>query len=479
MRNSSASPGRLRRSEADVTYDLAIVGAGSAAFAAAIHARRKDLRVVMIERGQVGGTCVNVGCIPSKALLAAAEARRAAAAPRFPGISTTAAAVDLPSLIAGKSEMVAGMRQDKYLDLARDYGWDIISGAARFIKGPALNVNGATIEARQYLIATGSLPWAPPIEGLDAAGYLTSTAAMELEKLPKSLLVIGGNYIGLELGQLFAHLGTDVTIVEALDRIAPHEEPEVSGALAGVFTDEGLATHTGARVVRVRCGGELVAEVHQNGVTRELSASHVLVAAGRRPNTQGLSLEEVGVKVGRDGEVLVNEHLRTSSERIWAAGDVTGHPQFVYVAGAHGTAVVDNAFDHAGRAIDYRTLPRVTFTAPNIAAVGMTEAEAEQAGLNCESRTIPLTVVPRAIVNRDTRGVVKIVAERRSGRVRGVHMLGHNAADAILAGVYAIECGMTVQQLATIWCPYLTIAEGIKLAAQAFTTDVAKLSCCA
>jgi mercuric reductase len=192
-----------------------------------------------------------------------------------------------------------------------------------------------------------------------------------------------------------------------------------------------------------------------------------------------LALETVGVMLGKKGEVLVNEQLRTTNERIWAAGDVTGHPQFVYVAGVHGAVAVDNAFEHAGRTVNYRTLPRVTFTTPNIASVGMTEAEAQGAGIECECRSIPLEFVPCALVNRDTRGLVKIVAESKSGVVRGVHMLAPNAGDAILAGVYAIECAMTVKQVANIWCPYLTIAEGIKLAAQAFTMEVAKLSCCA
>ncbi|MCA1853965.1 MAG: NAD(P)/FAD-dependent oxidoreductase, partial [Beggiatoa sp.] len=287
-------------------------------------------------------------------------------------------------------------------------------------------------------------------------------------------------YIGLEMGQLFAHLGSRVTLVEALDRIAPHEEPEISEALSGVLGDEGLTLRTGATVSKVRReGADIVATVSGDGGSDELRASQLLIATGRRAQTDGLGLEAVGVTLGKKGEVVVDEQLRTTNERIWAAGDVTGHPQFVYVAGVHGAVAVDNAFEHGGRTVNYRTLPRVTFTTPNIASVGITEAEAQQAGVECECRSIPLDVVPRALVNRDTRGLVKIVAESQSGLVRGVHMLAPNAGDAILAGVYAIECGMTVKQVANIWCPYLTIAEGIKLAAQSFTMEIAKLSCCA
>lgn len=462
-----------------MTHDLAIVGGGSAAFSAAIHARRKGLSVVMVERGEIGGTCVNVGCIPSKALLAAAEARHTAAAHRFPGIETTAARVDMGALIASKDAIVGDLRAYKYIDLAQEYGWEILRGRARFAPGPVLETNGRTIEARHYLIATGSHPWVPPIAGLTDVPYLTSTSAMELQEIPPSLLVLGGNYIGLELGQLFARLGSRVTIVEALERIAPQDEPEISAILAGVLRDEGLTLLTGATVTKAARGGsDVIVTVQGGGQTHDVRVSTLLIAAGRRPDTADLNLDAVGVTTGRKGEVTVNAGLRTAHERIWAAGDVTGLPQFVYVSGVHGTVAVDNAFNAASRTIDYRTMPRVTFTSPNIAAVGLTEAEAERAGLDCECRSIPLDLLPRALVNRDTRGVVKIVAERTSGLVRGVHMLAPNAGDAILAGVYAIECGMTVHQLANIWSPYLTISEGIKLAAQAFTMDVAKLSCC-
>lgn len=460
-------------------YDLAIIGAGSAAFAAAIHARRKQRRVLMIERGEIGGTCVNVGCIPSKALLAAAETRHTADIRRFPGIDSAAGPVQMGPLVNGKDLIVRDLREDKYIDLAREYKWEIVRGSARFVGGPALEVDGRRVEASHYLIATGSKPWIPPIDGIEEAGYLTSDNAMELNELPESLIVIGGNYIGLELGQLFAYLGSRVTIVEALDRIAPYEEPEISETLAGILRDEGIAVHTSAKVVNVQRQADGVSvAVAAGGTSRELRASQVVVATGRRAETAGLNLESIGVRTGPKSEVVVDDYLRTTNPRVWAAGDVTGQPQFVYVAGAHGVLVVDNAFEDARRTMDYRTLPRVTFTIPNIAAVGMTEAEAEKAGFDCECRSIPLDVVPRALVSRDTRGLVKVVAERNTGIVRGIHMLAHNAGDSILAGVYAIDCGMTVNRLANLWCPYLTMSEGIKLAAQAFTLDVSKLSCC-
>ncbi|WP_199429518.1 mercury(II) reductase [Qaidamihabitans albus] len=468
-------------------FDLAIIGSGGAAFAAAIAARREGRSVVMIERGTVGGTCVNTGCVPSKALLAAAEARHVAlSADRFPGVRACADEVAFAELIAGKAELVAGMRQDKYAGLAAEYGWDIVTGQARFVDGPALEVGLADdetrrIEAGHYLVATGAVPWTPPVDGLGEVGHLTSATAMELDTLPESMLVVGGNYVGLEQAQLFSRLGVRVDVVEMEDRLAPAEEPEISEALARVFADEGIGVHPGTVLVRVhREGGQVIAELRNpGGRTRRLRAGELLMATGRRPFTEGLGLDAVGARTGERGEVVVDEHLRTGNPRIWAAGDVTGHPQFVYVAGAHGAVVVDNAFHHAGRTLDYHHLPRVTFTSPQAAAAGLTDAEAQAMGHDCECRVLPLEHVPRAQVNRDTRGLVKLVAERHTGRLLGAHVLADGAGEVIATAVYALQHRMTVHEMGELWCPYLTMAEALKLAAQTFTRDVAKLSCCA
>ncbi len=458
-------------------YDLAIIGSGGAGFAAAIAATTKGLSVVMVERAVIGGTCVNVGCIPSKVLLAAAEARHVAVAGRFPGIATQAGPVDMAGLIGGKADLVEMLRREKYEDLALDYGWALRRGNARFVEGPALEVDGERIEAAQYLVATGAAPWVPAVPGLEEAGYLTSTSALELQALPESLIVVGGNYVGLEMGQTFARLGSSVTLLEALPRLAPGEEPEVSEVISEVLGDEGVAVWTSAALARVsRDADKVVARV---GDGREVRAEAILMATGRRPVTAGLGLGAVGVETGRVGQVVVDKELRTANPRIWAAGDVTGAPQFVYVAGAHGATVVDNAFAGAGRQLDYAHLPRVTFTTPAIAAVGLTDAQVADAGLDCTCSVLPLAYVPRAIVNRDTRGLVKIVAEKTSRRVVGIHIVAENAGDMVLAATYALEAGMTVDQLGATWTPYLTMAEAIKLAAQSFDKDVTKLSCCA
>lgn len=471
-------------------YDLAIIGSGGGAFAAAIKATNAGKRVLMIERGTVGGTCVNTGCVPSKALLAAAEARHVALdSARFPGIIAHADPVDMPALIGGKAALVEGMRTGKYVDLIGEYGWELRQGTASFagtVDEPVLNVTGfdntvSTISAAHYLIATGSTPTIPDIDGLEGVGYLTSTTAMELDEVPESLLILGGGYVAVEQAQLFARLGSNVTMM-VRSRLVSSEEPEASRALMSVFADEGIRVIRHASITSVRTDpatGEVIALATTSGGRDEFRASKILVAAGRHPVTDGLNLPSVGVDTGTHGEVVVDSMLATANPRIWAAGDVTGHPQFVYVAASHGSLMVDNAFHDAHRHVDYRHLPRVVFTSPSLAAVGMTDEQANHAGIGCECRVLPLEYVPRALVNRDTRGFIKMVADRASGKIVGITVVAKDAGDLAAAGVYILEAGMTVDQVATMWSPYLTMAEGLKIAAQSYTTDVTKLSCCA
>lgn len=473
-------------------YDLAVIGSGGAAFAAAIRATGLGKSIVMVERGPFGGTCVNTGCVPSKALIAAAEARHEAAdaGTRFPGIAATAGAVDMPGLIGGKQGLVEALRGEKYVDVADSYGWQVRHGEAAFAGTPDAPVLQVTapdgsvevIEAENYLVATGARAWAPPIKALEEIGYLTSTSAMELTEVPESLLVFGGGYVALEQAQLFARLGSEVTML-VRSRLASKEEPEVSTALQEVFADEGIRVVRRAVVSRVdrdTATGQVIVTADVSRGVQEFRADQVLVALGRRPVTDGLNLDAVEVKTGEAGEIVVTDQLQSSKPRIWAAGDVTGHPEFVYVAAYHGTLVAENALAAADRSVDYTHLPRVTFTSPAIGAVGMTEARALEAGIRCDCRVLPLDYVPRALVNRDTRGLIKMVANADTGEILGLTAVAKDAKDAgelAAAGVHIL--GKTITEVADTWAPYLTMAEGIRIAAKAFTTDVSKLSCCA
>lgn len=470
-------------------FDLAVIGSGGGAFAAAIRATTLGKSVVMVERGTFGGTCVNTGCVPSKALIAAAEARHVAvdAGGRFPGIATHADAVDMPALIGGKDDLVESLRGEKYVDVAESYGWQVRQGDAAFAGAPDAPLLQITspdgtvefIEAAQYLIATGARPWAPEIQGLDSVDYLTSTSAMELTSVPESLLVLGGGYVALEQAQLFARLGSKVTLL-VRSRLASKEEPEVSITLQEVFADEGIRVVRRAipnRAIYDTATGQVVVTATVSGGDHEFRADQVLVALGRRPVTTGLNLEAVEVKTGESGEIVVTDQLRSSNPRIWAAGDVTGHPEFVYVAARHGNLVAENAFTDGDTSIDYSRLPRVTFTSPAIGAVGMTEREVIAAGIRCICRVLPLDFVTRALVNRDTRGFIKMVANAETGEILGLTAVAKDAGELAAAGVHIL--GKTISEVAEAWAPYLTMAEGIRIVAKAFTTDVSKLSCCA
>lgn len=466
----------------DQKFDLAVIGSGGAAMAAAIRATSLGKAVVMIERGTFGGTCVNTGCVPSKTLIAAAHARHTATdAARFPGISATAGPVDMAALIGGKQDLVQSLRSVKYAHVADSYGWRRIQGDATFAgtpENPVLRVGAETIEAEHYLVATGARPWIPPIDGLDRVDYLTSTTAMELSEVPESLLVLGGGYVALELAQLFARLGSTVTLL-VRSRLASREEPEVSATLQDVFADEGIDVVDQAAIVKVeQTAGQAVVTAAVADGQQHFRAQKLLVALGRRPATDGLNLPAVEVKTGDTGNIVVTNQLQSSNPQIWAAGDVTAHPEFVYVAAEHGALVADNIFGGADRSVNYTTLPRVTFTSPAVGAVGATEAELLAAGVRCDCRVLPLTYVPRALVNRDTRGFIKLVADADTGRLRGITAVATDAGEIAAAGVHILNAAMTVDQLARSWAPYLTMAEGLKIAAQSFTTDVTKLSCC-
>jgi mercuric reductase len=488
VRDAGYGPGRVETLEAgppgpaarEAAYDLLIIGAGSAAFAAAIRAREQGARVAMVEHGTVGGTCVNVGCVPSKALLRAGEVYHQAAHHGFAGVETSAGAVDLAALVAQKDELVATMRREKYLDLVDAYGFELIPGHARFTGPDEVSVDGRTITAGAYLVATGASPSAPPIEGLEEAGYLTSTTALDLRELPRRLAVIGANAIGLELGQFFLHLGTEVVFYEVLDRIAPFEEPEASEALAQALRERGAEIHAPARVVRVSAeGGGRVVHAEVDGALRTFPVDQVLVATGRTPNTRDLGLEEAGIERDRRGAIVVDEYLRTTNPRVFAAGDCTPAPQFVYVSAYEGNLAAENALNGPSRAVDLRALPRVTFTSPQVAAAGLTEAQARAEGREVKTSVLPLSAVPRAIVNRETLGVIKMVADAATDELLGVSVVAEGAGEVIQAAVLAIKFRLTVQEVAATFHPYLTVAEGLKLAAQTFTKDVAKLSCCA
>jgi mercuric reductase len=461
-------------------YDLAIVGAGSAGFSAAITAAELGAHVALIGHGTIGGTCVNTGCVPSKNLIRATESVHGASfASRFGGIAATSRVQDWRAVICQKEDLISTLRRAKYVDLLPNYNTiAYLEGRARLADG-GVAVNGGLVKAGKIIIATGASPSLPPITGIERVPYLTSTTALELEQLPDSLLVIGGGYIGCELGQMFARAGVEVTIVDVVP-ILSAAEPEISKALAGYLRDEGVAVRENVETKAMRKEGRGIAlEIFADGADEILEAEQVLVTTGRWPNTDGLGLLEAGVELLPNGGIKVDNRMRTTKPGLYAAGDVTGRDQFVYMAAYGARIAAENALNGDEKRYDAAAMPAIVFTDPQVATVGLTEAQAHRQGLRVTTSVLSLEYVPRALAARDTRGLIKLIVEAESGRLLGAHILAPEGADSIQTAALAIKGGLTVQQLAEMIFPYLTTVEGLKLAAQAFAKDIAKLSCCA
>ena len=463
-----------------VRFDLAVIGAGSAGFSAAITGADAGARVALIGHGTIGGTCVNVGCVPSKTMIRAAEAlHNARTADRFAGIAGDARIDDWAATVAQKDALVSDLRQAKYSDLLPAYpSVTYMEGRARLANG-GLDVDGIALSAGKIIVATGASPAIPAIPGIEAVPILTSTTALELTRLPKSLLVIGGGYIGAELAQMFARAGVAVTFV-CRSRLLPAAEPEIGAALADVFRDEGITLIEGIAYTKIEKTAKGVRlTVDANGKAQHIEAQHALAATSRRPNTEGLGLKEAGIMVRPNGSIEVDDRMRTSKAGVYAAGDVTGRDQFVYMAAYGARIAAENALNGNNRRYDASAMPAVVFTDPQVASVGLTEAQARAQGLEVRTSILPLSHLPRALAARDTRGLIKLVAETNSNRLLGAHILAPEGADSIQTAVLAIKHGLTIADLAETIFPYLTTVEGLKLAAQAFDKDVAKLSCCA
>lgn len=468
------------RSAPKQNYDLVVIGAGSAGFSAAIRAAELGAQVLLVGHGTIGGTCVNVGCVPSKTLIRASEAVHAARfGRRFAGVGASAQILDWSATVNQKDQLVESMRHAKYAALLPQYP------NVTYAEGPAqltthgLSLNGREIVTDKIVIATGARPVQPAIPGMADVRHLTSTTALSLSELPRSLLVLGGGYVGAELAQMFARAGVAVTLA-CRSRLLPLAEPEVSAALSRYFRQEGIEIQEGLtyRSLR-RAGSGIVLEAVQGRERVSIEAEQLLLATGRQPNTEELGLEQAGIERTIDGAIRIDSHMETSRRGVYAAGDVTGKDQFVYMAAYGAKLATENALQGNRRRYDSTSMPAIVFTDPQVASVGLTERQAQAEGLQVKTSVIGLENVPRALAARDTRGLIKLIADRKDGRLVGAHILAPEGADSIQTAVLAIKHRLTVTDLAETLFPYLTTVEGLKLAAQAFDKDVSKLSCCA
>jgi mercuric reductase len=438
-------------------YDLVVLGSGSAARDAARKASAEfGASVALVESTRWGGSCPNVACKPTKAYLVAADLLRDLRhlGPTF-GLEAPGA-VDLARVRAWKNTL--RKPQERWRDELEER-FTTVSGEATFADARTIRVDGRELEADRILIATGSRTAVPRIPGLDELDWIDHVSALELETLPTSLLVLGGGPVGLEFAQIFARFGSRVALVQSAARISPRSDEDASAELSAALRDDGIELLTGTTVERFVGGQAMLA----NG--REVEAERVLLASGRVPNVDTLELERIDVRTHRGG-VEVNERMRTSVQGIWAAGDVTGLAQFTPVAQYQARVAVEDMFAPNGHAADYSALPTAIFTDPELAAVGLTEHEARERGLDVATAAHPIAHVTRSQYVGERHGLYKLVFERDSRRVIGIHVVSRNASDVVQGLALALRAGLTVDDLASAHHVYPSWGEGVKAAAE-------------
>jgi mercuric reductase len=464
-------------------YKLIIVGGGSAAFAAGIYADSMKLSTLMINGGlPFGGTCVNVGCVPSKFLIRAAESIHHASTSNFNGVNTGKTTINFAEIIKQKTALVNDMQQHKYMDLLPGLPHlKVIEGKAKFIEKNIVEVNGELYEGSKIIIATGATTLIPQINGINDVPYLTSTTLFELEEQPQSLIILGAGYIALEIAQAYHRMGTKVTIIQRSKSILSKEAKDVADELEKHLIAEGITIHTGATVIKVwkEAANIKLSYTTQNHQPKTIESSHIVIATGTKGNTENLDLEKLGIKITERGLIKVDELLRTSAENIFAIGDVTTNPPFVYTAAYEGSKAVINAFQEQHKEADFSVLPWVVFTDPQVAGVGMDEREAEKKRIPYQVTVFHLKDIPRSIVALDTRGFIKLIRNPENDLLLGARIVAPEGGELLMQLSLMIKYKIPLKEIVGMFHPYLTLSEGVKLAAMSFTTDVKKMSCCA
>lgn len=466
-------------------FQLVILGQGAAAFAAAIKANDLGIKTAMIGGNAtpgtvVGGTCVNVGCLPSKNLITVANTFYHAANNSFEGIKYDKGQLNFKEVIEQKDKLVRKFRKEKYADVLNGLkNVTYIEGKGKFVSKNEVEVNGHNFSGKKFLVAVGAKANIIPVKGLENVDYLTNEEALTLKELPETLCAIGGRTLGLEFAQMYAHFGTKVTVLQRSERILPEHEPEISDALKQYLEEEGINIYTGMNINHVeKSGKNKLVNFSVKGKAKEIEVDHILFATGRKPNTDGMNLEKAGIKLDKKGFIKVNNEMRTSASHVWAAGDVIGEPMLETIAAKEGSVAIENAFSKKKKKINFNEVPHAIFTYPEVASVGLTDAEVAKHGITCNCKTIPLSMVPKSHIIGDTRGLVKLVINNDTKQILGVHILAPHAADLIHEGTLAVKFKLTVDDIIDTVHVFPTLSEAIKLAAQSFYKDVSKLSCC-
>jgi pyruvate/2-oxoglutarate dehydrogenase complex dihydrolipoamide dehydrogenase (E3) component len=453
-----------------LTPDICIIGAGSAGLSVAAGASQLGAETVLIEANKMGGDCLNYGCVPSKSLLAAAHvAENIRQARRF-GITAGEPQIDFRAVHDHLRGVIAAIAPHDSVERFEGLGARVILAAARFI-GPREVVAGDfRIRARRFVIATGSSPLRPPIPGLDRVPYHTNETIFDLVERPRHLLIVGGGPVGCELAQAFRRLGAAVSLVEMADLLAK-DDPELVGLLRRQLEREGVALHERAKMTGVEpAGAGLALLTERQGKPDRLEGSHLLLAVGRRASFAELGLDAAGIAHSQAG-ITVDRSLRTSNRRVYAIGDAAGGLQFTHVAGYHAGIVIRSALFRLPARVDYRAVPRVTYTDPELAQVGLSEPEAQGVGQTVRVLRWSLAENDRAQAERTTEGLVKVIADKR-GRVLGAAILAPHAGELIQPWILAVANGLKLSAIANMIAPYPTLGEASKRAAGSFYTPL-------
>ena len=463
-------------------FDLVIIGGGAGAFAAAIRANELKAKTALVNFGlPLGGTCVNVGCVPSKTLLYAGEILHHAKHHGVAGIELEVKNFDFQKVVQDELSLVEKLRQEKYEKVLKNLEYvTAIEGKARFVSKDEVEVNGEKLTADKFIIAAGSTASVPPIEGIRKVGFITHIEALKLKEQPKELVIIGAGPLGLEFAQMFSRFGTKVTVLQRGDSIFPHSEKALTDRLAEVLSKEGITIKTNVEVKSARKENDKKTISYLvNGKPEEISGDEILLAVGKTPNTQGLGLDLVGVEINKQQAIVVNRNSQTSNPKVFAVGDITNGPlRLEPTAGREGTLGAENALKDTKLSIDYNSVPYTIFTDPQLAGVGFTEDEQmKQMGV-CACRTISFENVPKAIIMHRTEGMIKMAIHPQTKQILGVHILAPNAGELIAEAMMLVKNKNTIDDVVNSLPMFPTLSEAIKIVALSFTKDISKLSCC-
>jgi len=463
-------------------FDLIIIGGGAGAFAAAIRGNELKAKTAIVNAGlPLGGTCVNVGCVPSKTLLHAGEILHHAKHHGVPGIELEVKKFDFQKVVQDELSLVEKLRQEKYEKVLKNLEYvTLVEGKAKFVSQNEIEVNGEKLSAEKFIIAAGSTANIPEIKGIKEVGFVSHIEALRLPRQPKELVIVGAGPLGLEFAQMFSRFGTKVTVLQRGNSIFPHSEKTLTDRLAEVLSKEGIIIKTNVKVKSTRKENDKkIISYLVNGKLEEVSGDEILLAAGKTPNTQGLGLDVVGVEISKQQAVVVNQYLQTSNKNIFAIGDVTNAPvRLETTAGREGTLAAENALKGTQLFIDYNTVPYAIFTDPQLAGVGFTEDEQmEQMGV-CACRTVSFADVPKAIIIHRTEGMIKMAIHPQTKQILGVHILAPNASELIAEAMMLVKNKNTIDDVVNSLPMFPTLSEAIKTVALSFTKDISKLSCC-